>query len=119
MDAAKGADVVAVDGYGKLVDGLALLDGGGDGQNNAFIYAELFHGLAQAVHRASGVSVIGLVLNPQEASLQNLDSLRCNLAGGKCECERRLAWGHFLYNKKFFCLISILVHYTGFAEICR
>lgn len=81
VDAAEGADVVAVDGYGKLVDGLALLDGGGDGQNNAFIHAELLHRLAQAVYRASGVGVIGLVLNLQEASLQNLDGLRRNLAG--------------------------------------
>ena len=61
-----------------LMDSLC---GGGDGQDDAFIYAELFHGLTKAVYRASGVSVIGLVLNPQEASLQNLDGLRRNLAG--------------------------------------
>ena len=69
VDAAKGADIITVDGDGELVDGLALFDRGSDGQNNAFIHAELLHRLAQAVYRASGVGVIGLVLNPQEASL--------------------------------------------------
>ena len=81
VDAAEGADVVAVDGGGELVDGLALFDRGSDGQNNAFIYAELLHRLAQAVYRAVGVGVIGLVLDPQEAFLQDLDGLGGDLAG--------------------------------------